>query len=57
MKHMLKCTNCGRYSLKALCSCGGANAIPKPAKFSPEDAYGKYRRQAKQSVLKERGLL
>jgi len=57
MKHILKCTTCGRYSLKALCSCGAPNVVPRPAKFSPEDAYGKYRRQAKHDMLKERGFL
>lgn len=57
MKHILKCTACGSYTLKETCACGSKTAVPKPAKFSPEDPYGNYRRQAKHEILKERGLL
>lgn len=42
---ILKCTDCGRYTLKAVCPvCGGPTITTKPARFSPEDPYGKYRR-------------
>ena len=42
---ILKCSACGRYTLKAICSvCGGPTVNTKPARFSPEDPYGKYRR-------------
>lgn len=37
--------------------CGMKAANPKPAKYSPEDSYGKYRREAKKEELKEKGLL
>jgi rRNA maturation protein Nop10 len=37
--------------------CGNSTATPKPAKFSPEDKYGQYRRKAKQELLKERGII
>ncbi|MGV8141157.1 MAG: nucleolar RNA-binding Nop10p family protein [Candidatus Woesearchaeota archaeon] len=47
MKHILKCPNCGSYGLKELCSCGHARLEPKPPKYSPEDKYGHYRREAK----------
>lgn len=51
---LLKCTACGHYTLKAQCtSCGGKAIAPGPAKYSPEDHYGKYRRLAK-SQAKER---
>ena len=54
MKHILKCDKCGKYTLS---SCCGSTFMPKPAKFSPEDAYGKYRRQVKFESLKEKNLL
>ncbi|MBD3361907.1 RNA-protein complex protein Nop10 [Candidatus Woesearchaeota archaeon] len=47
MKKILKCANCGEYTLKENCSCGGTAVIIKPPKYSPEDKYGKYRRKAK----------
>lgn len=45
MKHLLrKCTVCNRYTLKSKCSFCLVDTIdPKPAKFSPEDKYLKYR--------------
>ena len=57
MKHILKCTSCGRYTLNEKCICGGNAVTPKPAKYNPEDKYGKYRREAKMPELKKRGLL
>jgi len=42
---ILRCTVCGRYTLKDACPvCGAPTIITKPAKFSPDDPYGKYRR-------------
>ncbi|TFH50150.1 MAG: RNA-protein complex protein Nop10 [Methanothrix sp.] len=42
---ILRCTACGRYTLTDICpACGGHTAITKPARFSPDDPYGKYRR-------------
>lgn len=52
MKHILKCTVCGEYTMKAEHH-GKKTLSPKPAKYSPEDKYGKYRRIAK----KEKGLI
>ncbi len=41
---MRKCT-CGAYTLKNICpKCGRKTYTPIPARFSPEDPYGKYRR-------------
>ena len=51
---MHHCTNpeCGEYTLKDLCPrCGQAAKDPRPARFSPEDHYGKYRRQLKKMDL------
>ena len=53
MRHILKCKICGKYTLKDKCACGGGAVSPKPAKYSPEDQYGEYRRKAK----KEEGNL
>jgi len=56
-KHILKCTGCGIYTMKETCSCGSNALSPKPAKYSPEDRYGDYRRKAKKEELAKRGLL
>ena len=37
--------------------CKGAAKNPKPAKYSPDDPYGKYRREAKKDMFKEKGLI
>jgi len=50
---MRKCPNCGAYTLRESCiRCGGPTNRVKPARFSPEDRYGKYRRMMK-AELKE----
>ncbi len=39
------CRGCGRYTLRATCpACGGSTRTPHPARFSPGDRYGRYRR-------------
>uniref|UniRef100_A0A7J3X550 Ribosome biogenesis protein Nop10 n=1 Tax=Thermofilum pendens TaxID=2269 RepID=A0A7J3X550_THEPE len=44
-----KCAVCGRYTLRedSCPYCGGPVKSPHPAKFSPEDPYGPYRRRMK----------
>ncbi|MFH1972920.1 MAG: RNA-protein complex protein Nop10 [archaeon] len=45
---ILFCKKCQKYTLKDKCpNCGEKTITSKPAKFSPEDKYGKYRRQYK----------
>ena len=46
---MHKCTGCGEYTLKTdVCPhCAGKVDSSKPAKYSPEDHYGEYRRKLK----------
>lgn len=40
-----RCTGCRRYTMKDRCpECGGEVRTPHPARFSPEDRWGKYRR-------------
>lgn len=41
---MLKCADCGRYTLADRCpSCGGETATVHPARYSPDDRYARYR--------------
>ncbi len=57
-EHILRCKKCGNYTMHKICpSCGGEAVQPMPAKYSPEDPYGKYRREAKKEQLEKRGLL
>ena len=57
MRSILKCEDCGKYTMKDVCACGGKALTPKPAKFSIEDKYGSYRRKAKLNVFKKEGLI
>lgn len=50
MKHILKCGSCKKYTMKEACSCGGKAVLAKSPKFSPEDKYGKYRREEKRKL-------
>lgn len=43
-----RCTSCKEYTLQEACPRCGAKAKPnRPAKFSPEDNFGEYRRRLK----------
>jgi H/ACA ribonucleoprotein complex subunit 3 len=55
MKALLKlCTVCQEYTLHETCThCGGQAAPNRPAKFSPEDHHGEYRRQLKLLVREQ----
>lgn len=57
MRHILKCSKCNKYLLKDKCGCGGKAVSPKPPKYSPEDTYAKYRREAKKEDLEKEGLI
>jgi len=51
---MARCMGCGSYTLKGTCpDCNGNTSTPHPPRFSPEDKYGKYRRQLKALALEE----
>ena len=53
---MRYCRGCRLYTLKERClKCGGETVSPHPAKFSPLDHYGRYRRDLKREVLKSHG--
>jgi len=45
--HILYCSVCKNFTLKQMCSCGNKALSVKPAKYSPEDKWGKYRRAYK----------
>ncbi len=46
---ILRCPSCSTFTLERKCSiCDTVTVTPKPAKFSLEDKYGKYRRMAKE---------
>jgi len=46
-----KCPSCNNYTMKIECeNCRIETQLPKPARFSPEDKYGKYRRKLKKMV-------
>lgn len=45
---MRKCEKCDEYTFKDTCKkCNEKTITPGPARFSPEDRYGKYRRMMK----------
>ncbi len=50
-KEILKCTVCNIYTLKAI-HCNQKAITIKPAKYSPEDKWGHYRRQYKEKIIK-----
>lgn len=50
MHKIRHCPDCKQYTMLHECPrCKRATIIAKPLKYSPEDKYGKYRRQAKQA--------
>lgn len=45
--HIRKCSGCGRYTTADRCPmCNRDTVNAHPAKYSPDDRYGKYRRMA-----------
>jgi H/ACA ribonucleoprotein complex subunit 3 len=50
-KEINRCIKCNIYTLKKSCpKCSKKTTSPKPAKFSIEDKFGKYRREYKKNV-------
>lgn len=46
-----RCPVCGDYTLEDACShCGGSTERAGPARYSPEDRYGSYRRALKKEA-------
>ena len=57
MKHIHKCKNCNKYTMKEACDCGSRALVAKPLKYSPDDRLTHYRRKAKLEDYKSRGVL
>lgn len=57
MRRILRCGECGKYTMKDVCACGGKALTPRPAKFSIDDKYGAYRRKAKFNFFKKERLI
>ncbi|MBW2979589.1 RNA-protein complex protein Nop10 [Candidatus Woesearchaeota archaeon] len=58
VKHIMFCDACKKYTMQSRCPvCGKKTVEAKPPKFSIQDRYGKYRREAKRKMLMEAGLL
>ncbi|HOI71895.1 MAG TPA: RNA-protein complex protein Nop10 [Methanobacterium sp.] len=54
---MKKCRECYEYTIQESCPyCGGDVGEIYPAKYSPEDKYGKYRRLLKKQI-KDQGAV
>lgn len=46
-----KCGACGTYTIKSVCNRCNIDSKPVgPARYSPEDPYGKYRRMMKRQM-------
>gem|GEM_PF-5952522 len=58
MKSILVCPVCNRFTLIPTCKqCSIPTESVRPIKYSPEDKYHVYRRQAQEDGRKKRGLL
>ncbi|MEM4247065.1 MAG: nucleolar RNA-binding Nop10p family protein [Candidatus Woesearchaeota archaeon] len=57
MKEINYCPACKKYTLNDICGCTLKTTPVAPARYSPEDKYGKYRRKAKEEERKKQGLL
>ncbi|HLC74715.1 MAG TPA: nucleolar RNA-binding Nop10p family protein [Candidatus Nanoarchaeia archaeon] len=54
---LLYCEQCAAYTMKETHDCGTVAVLRVPPKWSPEDKYGKYRREARMDELKKKGLV
>ena len=57
MKHIFKCINCSKYTMKEACDCGSKTILAKPVKYSIDDKFASYRRKAKMDDYRKRDLL
>jgi H/ACA ribonucleoprotein complex subunit 3 len=55
-RKILQCCVCKIYTLKETC-CEQKTHEIKPPKYSPDDKYGKYRREVKKEELEAKGLV
>ena len=53
MVHLLYCKKCNDYTLDENCHiCNNKSVMKNPPRFSPQDNYGRYRRELKKSMKK-----
>ena len=57
MKHIFKCNNCSKYTMKETCDCGNRTLLARLMKYTPDDKFSSYRRKAKLGEYAKRGLL
>ena len=51
---MRKCKECGEYTLEESCpECNVKTGVIFPARYSPQDKYGKYRRILKRQQMEK----
>ncbi|MBW6461960.1 MAG: RNA-protein complex protein Nop10 [DPANN group archaeon] len=56
MSIIRRCTSCNKYTMKEKCpDCSSKTINPEPPKFSPQDKYGRYRRQMKREIEMKKG--
>lgn len=54
MSEIRYCNHCQRYTMYPICNiCEEKTVSNKPARFSPQDYYGKYRRMLKKEIRKK----
>jgi H/ACA ribonucleoprotein complex subunit 3 len=57
MRDIRFCPSCAKHTLKETCDCTLTTVPVFPPKYSPEDKYARYRRTAKETERKARGLI
>ena len=57
MRHIFKCSKCGKYTMKESCDCNGKAIVARPLKYSADDRLAVYRRKAKAEEYRQRVLL
>ena len=57
MQHILLCQKCNKYTLQQKCSCGEKPVLVIPMKYTPNDKYASYRREALKPERQKKGLL
>ena len=52
---MKRCPECNEYTMLDVCGCGSPTVTALPAKYSPDDRYGEYRRRTIREECGENG--
>ena len=55
MKHIMKCPECEKFTMKE--ECCTRTITTRPPKYSPDDKYKDIKREAKKDIIKKRGLI